>query len=242
MTSGMRNLAIDMNAARELGVTVCGTAMLPYPAFEHTWALILALLKNIPKEDRRMRDGGWQAGTTQGLRGKTLGVLGLGKLGSQVAKSGLAFGMRVIAWSEHLTAERTAEVGVELASMATLLDEADVVTIHLVSSERSRGLIGPAQLAAMRRSAYLINTSRGPIVDEAALIEALRDNRIAGAGLDVYDVEPLPADHPLRSMPNTVLTGHTGYGLMEIYELAYRESLEDIEAWLEDDPIRVLNA
>ena len=241
ITSGMRNLAFDMAVARELDIPVCGTATLPYPAFEHTWALILALLKNIPAEDRCMRDGGWQAGTTVGLRGNTLGVLGLGKLGAQVATVGLAFGMRVIAWSENLKPERAAEIGVELVSKATLLAQADVVSIHLLLSERTRGLLGAPELAAMKPSAYLVNTSRGPIVDEAALLDALQAGRIAGAGLDVYDIEPLPADHPLRATTNTVLTGHTAYGLMDTYQLAYSESLEDIQAWLGGEPIRVLN-
>lgn len=242
VTTGMRNLAIDMDAARARGVTVCGTAMTSYAAFEHTWALILAAAKNLPREDRCMREGGWQqAGIGFGLHGKTLGVLGLGKLGAQVARVGLAFGMDVCAWSENLTAARCAEVGVRHVARDALFEQADVLTIHLVLSARTRGLVGARELARMKRSAWLVNTSRGPIVDEPALIAALREGTIAGAALDVFDVEPLPADHPLRALPGTILTGHTGYAIREAYALAYGEALEDVRAWLAGAPIRVLN-
>lgn len=241
VTTGMRNASIDMQAAAARGVPVCGTAMLPYAAFEHAWALILALAKRIPREDRLMREGGWQAGVSDGLHGKTIGVLGLGKLGAKVARVAHAFDMRVIAWSQNMTDAQAAEHGATRVEKDDLFREADIVTIHLVLSDRTRGLVGARELSLMKPTAMLVNTSRGPIVDEAALIEALRSGRIAGAGLDVYDVEPLPADHPLRGLPNTVLTGHTGYVMLEGYALSYSEAVEDIQAWLAGRPVRVLN-
>ena len=241
VTTGMRNLAIDMPAAAARGVPVCGTALLPYAAFEHAWALILALAKRIPREDRVMREGGWQAGVSDGLHGKTLGVLGLGKLGAKVARVAHAFDMRVIAWSQNLTNEQAAEHGATRVEKDALFRESDIVTIHMVLSDRSRGLVGKRELALMKPTATLVNTSRGPIVDEAALIDALRSGTIAGAGLDVFDTEPLPVGHPLRSLANTVLTGHTGYVMQENYALGYRQAVEDIKAWLAGDPIRVLN-
>jgi len=241
VTTGMRNLAIDMETAARHGIPVCGTGMLPYAAFEHAWALILALVKNIPREDRCMREGGWQAGVTHGLNGKTLGLLGLGKLGAQAARVGLAFEMEVIAWSQNLSDERAAECGAARVDKDELLRRSDVVSIHLVLSDRTRGLVGKRELELMKPTAYLVNTSRGPIVDETALVEALEAGTIAGAGLDVYDIEPLPAHHPLRSTPNTVLTGHTGYVMQENYELAYGDAVEDIRAWLDGKPVRVLN-
>ena len=241
VTTGMRNLAIDMGAARARGVPVCGTALLPYAAFEHAWALILALAKRIPREDRLMREGGWQAGVSDGLHGKTLGVLGLGKLGAKVARVAHAFDMRVIAWSQNLTDEQAAEHGATRVEKDALFRESDIVTIHMVLSDRTRALVGKHELALMKPTAMLVNTSRGPIVDEAALVEALRAGTIAGAGLDVFDTEPLPVDHPLRSIPGTVLTGHTGYVMQENYALGYSQAVEDIAAWLAGDPIRVLN-
>lgn len=242
VTTGMRNLSIDMEAARERGVTVCGTSMTPYAAFEHTWALIMAIARNIPKEDHHMRGGGWQADIGMGLHGKTLGVLGLGKLGSKVAKVALDFDMKVIAWSQNLTAERAGECGAELVDRETLFRDSDILSIHLVLSDRTRGLVGPEEFRLMKRSAYLINTSRGPIVDEEALIEALQSDIIAGAAIDVYDIEPLPVHHPLRSLENTVLTGHTGYVIRENFSLAYGHALEDIKEWIDRKPVRVLNA
>lgn len=242
VTTGMRNLAIDMDAARARGVVVSGTSMLGYPAFEHTWALIMAVTKNIPAEDRTMKAGGWQATPGVGLNGKTLGILGLGKLGSQSAKAGLTFGMEVIAWSENLTVERAAELGVARVEKDELFQRSDVLTIHTLLSDRTRGLVGEHELGLMKPNAFLVNTSRGPIVDEAALIETLTEGRIAGAGIDVYDVEPLPSDHPLRSLDNAVLTGHTGYVVRELYEVVYGEAVENIQAWLDGAPARVLNA
>ena len=241
VTTGKRNLAIDMGAARARGVPVCGTALLPYAAFEHAWALILALAKRIPREDRLMREGGWQAGVSDGLHGKTLGVLGLGKLGAKVARVAHAFDMRVIAWSQNMTDEQAAEHGVTRVEKDALFRESDILTIHMVLSDRTRALVGKHELALMKPTAMLVNTSRGPIVDEAALVEALRAGTIAGAGLDVFDTEPLPVDHPLRSIPGTVLTGHTGYVMQENYALGYSQAIEDIAAWLAGDPIRVLN-
>jgi phosphoglycerate dehydrogenase-like enzyme len=241
VTTGMRNLAIDMQAARRRGVPVCGTALLPHPAFEHTWALILALFKQIAREDRVMHEGGWQSGLCEGLHGKTLGILGLGKLGAQVAKVGLAFNMPVIAWSENLTDARAVECGVTRVDKDRFFRESDVVSVHLVLSDRTRHLVGQRELALMKPSAYLVNTSRGPIVHEAALVEVLRQSRIAGAGIDVYDTEPLPVDHPLRELDNAILTGHTGFVTRETYTLAYRDAVEDIRAWFEHKPVRVLN-
>ena len=241
VTTGMRNLAIDMDAARAQDVDVCGTDMLGYPAFEHAWALILALVKEIPKEDRAMKAGGWQEGFGVGLNGKTLGVVGLGKLGAQAAKVGLAFGMDVIAWSQNLTDERCTEVGVRRVTKEELFSTADVITVHMILSERSTGLVGATEFAQMKPSAFLVNTSRGPIVDETALIEALELQRIAGAGIDVYDVEPLPADHALRGFDNAVLTGHTGYVISELYDKVYGQSVENVRAWLDGAPVRLLN-
>ena len=218
------------------------TGMLGYPAAEHALALIFALFKKIPFEHRTMQDGGWQGHVSEGMNGKTLGLLGLGKLGGQVAKVGLALGMNVIAWSENLGRERCRDVGVTHVGKDALFAQSDVISIHLVLSDRTRGLVGATELARMKPTAYLVNTSRGPIVDEAALIEALANDTIAGAGIDVYDTEPLPRDHPLRSLDNAVLTGHTGYVVKELYTLAYGEAVEDIRAWMDGEPVRVLNA
>lgn len=242
VTTGMRNLAIDMDQARAQGVDVCGTDMLPYPAAEHAVALIMDLFKKVSKESPLMHAGGWQGTVSEGLNGKRLGVLGLGKLGKRVAKVGQALEMEVVAWSENLTREACAEVGVGYVTKDELFKTADVISIHLILSDRSRGLVGADELALMKPTAYLVNTSRGPIVDEAALVAALTENRIAGAGIDVYDSEPLAKDHPLRSLDNAVLTGHTGYVVKELYELVYNQAVEDIVAWRNGEPMRVLNA
>jgi len=242
VTAGMRNLAIDMDAARRAGITVCGTEMLAYPAFEHAWGLILALTKQIAKEDHVMKTGGWQQGYGVGLNGKTLGVLGLGKLGAQVARVGQAFGMNVIAWSENLNDERAAEVGVQRVTKDELFGMSDVISIHLVLSDRTRRLVGEPELAQMKSSAYLVNTSRGSIIDEAALITALQSKAIAGAALDVFEVEPLPKDHVLRKLENVVLTGHTGFVVRELHELVYGQAVENIAAWVSGAPQRILNA
>lgn len=241
ITSGMRNASIDLQAARDHGVTVCGTGGLPYPTAELTWGLILALLRYIPREDQATRQGHWQVSVGFGLQGKTLGLLGLGRLGSQVATVGKAFQMRLLAWSQHLTAERAAQYGATLVSKDELLSQSDIVTIHLILSERTHGLVGARELGLMKRTAYLINTSRGPIIDEAALLQALQQGAIAGAGLDVFDEEPLPLDHPLRRLGNTVITPHLGYVTDETYRVFYGETLENIHAFLKGTPLRVIN-
>ena len=241
VTTGMRNLSIELAAARKQGIDVCGTPMLGYPAAEHTWALILALVKQIPAENLSMHQGGWQASLSTGLQNNTLGILGLGKLGLQVARVGLAFGMKVQAWSANLTPDRCAECGVDFASREELFATSDIVTVHLVLSDRTRDLIGAAEFQMMKASAYLVNTSRGPIVQESALIAALQGGVIAGAGLDVYDNEPLPHDHPLRGLDNAVLTGHTGYVVRENYITGYRGVVEVVKAWLDGEPVRLLN-
>ena len=242
VTTGMRNASIDIAAASDNGVIVCGTDGVPYPTAELTWGLILALFRKIPAEDRATRDGRWQVTMGEGLHGKTLGLLGLGRLGSQVATVGAAFGMNPIAWSQNLTAERAAEFGATHVTKSELLSRSDVVTIHLVLSGRTRGLIGADDLALMKPSAYLVNTSRGPIVDETALIDALKAGSIAGAGLDVFDIEPLPADHPLRSLPNTVLTPHMGYVTEQTYRVFYGDAVENIKSYLNGNPARVISA
>lgn len=242
ITSGKRNASIDLAAATRHGVVVTGTPILPYPAAEHAWAMILALAKRIPADDQRMRAGRWGEGLNLGLQEKTLGVIGLGKLGTQVARVGLAFGMDVVAWSANLTAERCEEAGVRLVAKDELLSSADFVTIHLVLGERSRGLIGADEFALMKPSAYIINTSRGPIIDEAALIVALRSGGIAGAALDVFDTEPLPGDHPLRAQANTVLTPHQGYVTRENFEIFYATAIANILSWLDGKPANVLNS
>jgi phosphoglycerate dehydrogenase-like enzyme len=240
ITAGMRNASIDMKAAAERGVVVCGTAGLPYPTAELAWGLVLSLMRRIPAEDRATREGRWQTSLGLGLNGKTLGVLGLGTLGSRAAKVGLAFEMEVLAWSQNLTAERAKETGATLVPKDELLARSDIVSIHLVLGERTRGLIGARELGLMKRSAYLINTSRGPIVDEAALIRALGDGTIAGAGLDVFDEEPLPLHHPFRRLPNIVITPHLGYVTSETYRIFYGHAAEDIKAYLDGKPVRVL--
>ena len=242
VTTGMRNNSIDGVAARKAGVDLCGTQMIPYAAFEHAWALLMALAKQIPAEHMAMRDGAWQQHTGIGLNGRALGILGLGKLGSQMARAAAAFNMSVIAWSPNLTAERAEAQGARLVSKEALFETSDFLSIHLVLSDTTRNLIDAAAFARMKPSAYLINTSRGPIVNEAALIDALKAGQIKGAGLDVYDQEPLPVDHPLRTAPNVVLTGHTGYVIEEMHKTAYGQALENIFAWQEGAPIRVLNA
>ena len=240
VTTGMANAAIDVAAARELGVVVCGTGGLAAPTAELTWALILALTRNVCAEDARVRAGGWQQTIGPELQGRTLGVIGLGRQGSRVAAIGQAFEMEVIAWSQNLRAEAAAALGVEAVERDELLRRSDVVTLHLRLSERTHHLIGAPELALMKPTAHLVNTSRGPIVDERALLDALASGTIAGAGLDVYDVEPLPPDHPLRSAPNTVVTPHIGYVSLGNYAVFFRDVVEDIAAYLGGEPVRVL--
>ncbi|GAB3563474.1 D-2-hydroxyacid dehydrogenase family protein [Amycolatopsis endophytica] len=239
VSTGHRNAAIDLKATERLGITVCGTGYLPYPTAEHTWALILAAHRHLETELATMREGTWQSTVGTGLHGRTLGLLGLGNLGQRVATVGQAFGMETIAWSQNLTAERASEHGVTAVSKEDLFARSDVLSVHLVLSKRTRGLVGAAELASMKRGALLVNTSRGPIVDEQALLEALRSQRIHAA-LDVYDTEPLPADHPLRAMRNATLTPHLGYVTREVYEIFYRDAVEDIAAWQAGQPVRIM--
>jgi phosphoglycerate dehydrogenase-like enzyme len=237
----MANAAIDMAAASARGITVCGTGAAGNAMPELTIGMIIALLRHFAAEDAAVRAGGWQHTIGVGLAGRTLGVVGLGRLGVPVARLAQAFAMDVIAWSPNLTAERAAAVGARAVSKEELFASADVVTIHMPLSERSRGIVGAAELALMKPSAYLVNTSRGPIVEEAALLDALAAGRIAGAGLDVYDTEPLPREHPLRSMPNTLLLPHIGYVTGDAYEVFYTHAVEDVLAWADGAPVRVLN-
>jgi phosphoglycerate dehydrogenase-like enzyme len=240
VTTGMANASIDLAAAGAQGVTVCGTGSAGNAMPELTLGMIIALLRNFAAEDAAVRAGRWQHTIGVGLAGRTLGVLGLGRLGIPVARLAQAFDMHVIAWSPNLTAERAADHGVQAVTKQQLFADSDVVTIHMPLSERSRGLVGAEELSLMRASAYLINTSRGPIVDEQALVDALTEQRIAGAGLDVYDVEPLPIDHVLRTLPNTLLLPHIGYVTRDNYTVVYAEAVEDILAWADGAPIRVL--
>jgi phosphoglycerate dehydrogenase-like enzyme len=242
VTTGERNAAIDIAAAAERGVPVCGTGYFSSGTAEMTWALILATARHVPQEEASVRAGGWQQTIGTDLAGARLGVLGLGRLGSRVAKIGQAFEMDVVAWSQNLTDERAAEVGVKRVEKEELFETSDVVTIHLVLSRRTRGLVGPAELLAMKPTATLINTSRGPIVDEDALVDALRHGRIGGAGIDVYDREPLPKDHPLREMRRAVLTPHLGYVTKGTYQVFYRDAVEDVAAWMAGEPVRVIDA
>ncbi len=241
VTTGMRNLSFDYDACSARGIPICGTGMTSYAAAEHSWALVMGLAKNIAAEDADMKSGGWQTGYSAPLNGATLGLIGLGKLGSQCATYGNAFKMNVIAWSQNLTDERAEQCGATRVDRDTLLREADYIVIHQVLSDRTRGLIGKAELDLMKNTAFLVNTSRGPIVDEDALVTALNNGDIAGAGIDVFDVEPLPLDHPFRSASRILLTGHTGYLVEEGIRAAYTDALEDVTAWLDGSPVRVIN-
>ena len=240
VTGGMRNAAIDLPAARALGITVCGTDSYKHAAPELTWALIMASTRNLLAEANALRAGHWQVGLGGDLYGKTLGVLGLGSIGQKVAKFAQVFGMRVIAWSENLTPERAAESGVTWVSKQALFEQADILTVHLVLSDRSRGLVDAEALGWMKPSARLVNTARVPIVDESALVQALESGRLAGAALDVYTEEPLPVDHPFRRLPNVLATPHVGYVSEQNYRQFYAQMIEDIQAWANGAPIRVL--
>jgi phosphoglycerate dehydrogenase-like enzyme len=240
VTAGSRNLGIDMAACAERGILVCGTESGSSPTAELAWGLILSLARRIVEEDRALRDGRWQTTVGFGLKDKVLGIVGLGKLGSQMAKIGQAFGMKTIAWSQNLTDERAQAQACTRMEKLALFREADAVTIHLLSTERTRGIIGRAEFAAMKPSAIFINTARAAIVDQEALLDALVSGKIAGAGLDVYDREPLPPDAAILRAPNTVLTPHLGYVTRDTYNVYFPQALEDIEAWLSGHPIRVL--
>ncbi|HTV91537.1 MAG TPA: D-2-hydroxyacid dehydrogenase family protein [Verrucomicrobiae bacterium] len=237
-STGRRNASIDLEAARERGIAVTHTGYVSSPTVELTWALILSSARNIVQEASSVRGGGWQTSIGCDLEGTTLGVLGVGNIGSRVAEIGGAFGMHVIAWSQHLDERRAAAVGARLVTREELFRRSDILSIHLVLSERTRGLVGAAELALMKPSAHLINTSRGPIVNETALIAALRERRLAGAALDVFDVEPLPADHPFRVLDNVLCTPHIGYVTRREYEIFYRDTVSNIVAWLESAAVK----
>ncbi|MBX8545480.1 D-2-hydroxyacid dehydrogenase family protein [Pseudomonas cichorii] len=239
VTGGMRNAAIDIKAAKRLGIEVCGTESYKHAAPELTWALIMGVTRNLVAEANSLRDGKWQVGLGSDLHGKTLGILGLGSIGKWIARYGQAFGMKVIAWSQNLTAEAAAESGVTYVSKQELFEQADVLSVHLVLSDRSRGLVDAQALGWMKPSAYLINSSRGPIIDEAALIATLQQRKIAGAALDVFDTEPLPAEHPFRTLDNVLATPHIGYVTENNYRTFFGQMIEDIQAWHAGAPIRV---
>jgi phosphoglycerate dehydrogenase-like enzyme len=231
-STGPRNASIDMQAAAERGILVTPTGYESTPTIELTWALILASVRHLVWEAGSVRDGGWQTSVGANLRGKCLGVLGLGNIGREVARIGLAFGMTVIAWSQNLTTKIAIAAGATLVDKDALFRHADIVTIHLILSRRTSGLVGALELALMKPTTWLINTSRGPIVDQAALIEALQARRIAGAALDVFDAEPLTADHPFRKLDNVLATPHIGYVTEELYRTFYGDAAASIAAWL----------
>ena len=241
ITTGAKNNSFDIKAAAARGITVCGTGTIGNPTTGVVFGLMLELTRHIGYENDRMKAGKpWQVTIGKDLEGQTLGIVGLGKLGQRVAAIGKAFGMKVIAWSQNLTAEKAAELGVGYATKEELFATADFITIHYQLSERSRGLITAADIGRMKKSAYLINTARAPIVDQAALLAALRDKKIGGAGLDVFEIEPLPVDHPYRKLDNIVLTPHLGYVSEQNYRKYYPDIVEDIRAWLDGKPVRVI--
>ncbi|RVT97087.1 D-2-hydroxyacid dehydrogenase family protein [Rhodovarius crocodyli] len=245
ITTGERNRGIDDAACKERGITLCGTSSFGAPTVEITWGLIINMMRGLPEQAESMRAGNWQRQTLLGgvgstVEGKTLGVVGLGKLGTRVAKVGQAFGMKVVAWSQNLTDEAAAAVGATRVSKEELLRTADVVTLHLLLSERSRGIIAAPDLALMKKSAIIINTSRGPLIDQDALIAALKAGTIAGAGIDVYDIEPIPPAHPLLSAPHALLTPHLGYVSAENFAQYFKGAVEVIEAYLAGSPIRII--
>jgi phosphoglycerate dehydrogenase-like enzyme len=240
VTTGMRNAAIDVPAAKELGITVCGTGAHGASTSELTWALILALVRPVQVDDRHLRDGGWQRRIGGDLAGRTLGLVGLGRQGGRVARVARAFDMDIIAWSPHLTAERAAEQGAELVSKHDVFARADVASVHLVLGDTTRGIVGAAELRALGPDSYLVNTARAALVDQAALRQALFEGWIAGAGLDVYETEPLPAGHWLRTAPRTLLSPHMGYVSGRGYQVFYGDAAQDIAAYLRGQPVRTL--
>lgn len=241
VTTGMANAAIDMKAAAERGIVVCGTGGSPAAAPELTWALLLAFARNLPVEENSLRAGGWQTGVGFELEGKTLGIVGLGKIGTRIARYANAFGMDVLAWSQNLTADAAKAAGARKVTKEELFRESDVVTLHLRLSERSEGIVGAKELRLLGPEGVLVNTARGPLVDEAALVQALEEGWIRGAALDVFDEEPLPAGHALIHSRRTVLSPHIGYVTHESYRQFYGGAFEDVKAWLAGDPVRVLN-
>lgn len=241
VTAGMGNAVFDIPAATELGIVVSGTGGVGEGPTELTWGLILGLARRIPQEDRLTREGNWGTTVGIGLKDKTLGLLGLGHIGSLVGKVGTALGMNIIAWSQNLTPERAAECGATQVDKDTLFKESDVLSVHVQLSDRTRGLVGERELGLMKPTSYLINISRGPIVDEPSLIQALTNGTIAGAGLDTFDIEPLPTNHPLLGLSNTVITPHLGYVTEDGYRLRYTQVVEDIRAFTSGESVRVLN-
>ena len=238
-STGSRNASIDLAAAAEHGITVCYTGYSSHGAIEMTWALILAMLRNVPAEFASVRKGQWQTSVGGDLSGKTIGVVGLGSIGTRIAKIAHAFGMNIVAWSQNLTHETAEKHGAHLVSKEELFRAADIVTIHLVLSARTKGIIGAPEFGRMKPTAYFVNTSRGPLVDEDALLRTLKSRAIAGAALDVYDSEPLPASHPFRSLDRLLVTPHIGFVTNETYRIFYSDTVENIAAWLGGTPIRV---
>ena len=241
VTTGRRNASFDIDAATDLGIAVCGTDGAGEGPTELAWGLILGIARQIPREDRVSREGTWGGTVGMGLKGKTIGCLGLGHIGSLVARVATAFDMNIIAWSQNLTAERARECGASLVHKDTLFRESDIVSIHLVLSQRTLGLVGAQELALMKPSAYLVNISRGPIIDEAALVDVLQRRAIAGAALDVFDVEPLPENHPLLLLDNTLICPHLGYVTEDSYRAMYAGVVEDIRAFTSGEPVRMIN-
>ena len=241
MTSGMRNNSINLEVTKKKGILVCGTEINSNPAAEITWTLILGLLRNVKQEIDNMFQGYWQTTIGTELKGKMLGVIGLGKIGTQVAKVGKAFGMEVCAWSENLNLSHANELGVLPMSKEDLLKNSDIISIHLVLGERYKNLITKKEIEMMKKTSFLINTSRGPIINENDLVEALKDEKIAGVGLDVYDKEPLPQDHKLRFLPNALLLPHIGYVTAENYSKFYSQMIENLESCLENKPLRIIS-
>jgi phosphoglycerate dehydrogenase-like enzyme len=238
-STGFRNASIDLTAAKERGITVCHTGYSSHGAIEMTWALILAMLRNVPAEFASVQKGRWQISVGGDLEGKTIGIVGLGNIGARIAKIAHAFGMNILAWSQNLTRESAEKQGARLVSKEDLFRTADIVTIHLVLSSRTKGIIGATEFGLMKPTAYFVNTSRGPLVDEDALINALKSRAIAGIALDVYDSEPLPATHPFRSLDRLLVTPHIGFVTNETYRIFYRDTVENIVAWLGGTPVRV---
>jgi phosphoglycerate dehydrogenase-like enzyme len=238
-STGFRNASIDLTAAKERGITVCHTGYSSHGAIEMTWALILAMLRNVPAEFASVQKGRWQISVGGDLEGKTIGIVGLGNIGARIATIAHAFGMNILAWSQNLTRESAEKQGARLVSKEDLFRTADIVTIHLVLSSRTKGVIGATEFGLMKPTAYFVNTSRGPLVDEDALINALKSRAIAGIALDVYDSEPLPATHPFRSLDRLLVTPHIGFVTNETYRIFYRDTVENIVAWLGGTPVRV---
>jgi len=241
ITSGMRNRGIDSNAASELGITVCGTPSVGRPTADLAWGLILGLARQIPMEDRRVRSGGWQKSIGVGLQGKTLGLAGVGNLGSSMVPIAKAFGMKVIGWSQNLKVEKCTELDIEKVTKEDLLSRSDFISIHLILSERTRGIFGATELSKMKSTGYIVNTSRGPIIDEDALVSALEHGVIAGAGIDVFSVEPLPERHPLRNLENLIVTPHLGYVEASNYDAYFKGYAEAIRAYIDGKPINVIS-